>query len=245
MRMRDNGLQLGAADAAPGRPGRVLAGVGLAGLWLQGPWLAAPFGFLENNAGYFFGPFAQSWERFGFAALRGIPLGPFEVWPEAPARGYCYFNHPPGTAWLYAALGSAEWQLRLPSVLATIAAGMLMALLLLPRLGAWAAVLGGIAVQALPVVAFAGQMSYEPPVLALGLLLFWGMERAADKARGGMLAAAAAAAIGPWLDWSFGFFVLGLPLVHGQRRLREIGRRILVPWCLSLASLLLVLAWMR
>ncbi len=222
-----------------------LGSVVAAGLLLQAPWLVAPFGFLELNAGYFFGPFAQSYERFGFAALRGIPLGPFEVWPESPDKGYCYFNHPPGTAWLYTALGSAEWQLRLPSVLATIAAGLLLALLLLRRQGPWAAAVGGIALQAFPALAFGSQLSYEPPVLALGLLLFFAADPEGPPRRGASLLVLLAAAVGPWLDWSFGFFVLGLPLVHGQRRLREIGRRILVPWCLSLASLLLVLAWMR
>jgi len=217
--------------------------VALFGVAMQLPWIAEPFGFLENNAGFFFGPFAQSYERFGFFELRGIPLGPYEVWPESPRGGYSYFNHPPGTAWVHAALGTREWQLRLPSVLATIASGVLLAMLVRRRVAAVPAAAAGMALQAFPVLAFGSQVSYEPLVLVCGLALWLAFLRAQDGERGAKAWLALAAVLGPWADWSFGFFVLGLVAFAEAGSVRQVVQRLAMPFFLAGASLLGVLAW--
>lgn len=220
-----------------------MAAVLVAGCLLQAPWLCLPFGFLEENAGFFYGPFAQSYERFGFWALRGAPMGPFEVWPLDPSGGYFYFNHPPGTFWLCSALGTAEWQIRLFPCLALLASGALWTLLLRPRLGPWPAAAAGIALQAFPVAAFGSLVSLEPFVLATGLLLWWGATAARDGL-GSRRWTAVAACVGPWMDWSFGFYVLALPLLRPHRGLGAAWAGVRMPWIVSLASLSGVFAWM-
>ncbi len=218
--------------------------VALFGAAMQLPWITEPFGFLENNAGFFFGPFAQSYERFGFFELRGIPLGPYEVWPESPRGGYSYFNHPPGTAWVHAALGTREWQLRLPSVLATIASGVLLAMLVRRRVAVVPAAAAGMALQAFPVLAFGSQVSYEPLVLACGLALWCAFLRAQDGQRGAKAWLVLAAVLGPWADWSFGFFVLGLVVLADVGSFRQLAQVLALPFLVAAASLLGVLAWL-
>ncbi len=213
------------------------------GLALHLCWIAAPFGFHEINAGYFFGPFAQHWERFGWFELRGTPLGASAVaLPETPQQGHPYWNHPPGFAWLCSLAGTAEWQLRLPCVFAAIGSGPLLFLLARPRLPAAAALLAGLLVQCCPAIAFSAVVSYESVVIACGLLLLLLHERARQSRRAA-LGAAAVAALGLWMDWAFGFYLLALGLWSLPARGRVWLVRLARPAAAAAASLLGIVAW--
>jgi hypothetical protein len=219
-------------------------GLILLGALLYLPFLFAPLGPQEINAGYFFGPFANSWQHFGFFALRGVPLGPIEFLPAEPSQGIPYLNHPPGTAWLTGAFADAEWRLRLPTVLATIASGILLFRLLKGRMPAWAAATAGLLLQTVPAMAFYSQVSYEAPVVCCGLAMWLAFVRVQDGSRPARACLAAAALLGPWFDWSFGFFVLALPLLAQQGSVRTALRRLVLPWGTALVSLALVFLWL-
>ncbi|MSR75216.1 MAG: hypothetical protein EXS14_07090 [Planctomycetes bacterium] len=193
-----------------------------AALTLQVPRLNAPFGPAEINAGVFFGPFAQAWEHFGFAEARGVP---FACSPYAnPQEAMVYLNHPPGAFWIYAACGTSEWQLRLPGLIATIASALLLYALLKPHVQAVAACGAGLLLVLTPVLAVYAQVSYEPLVLAAGLLLFYAFEQAFRmteqwQRRLAKLCLLLVAFFCVWLDWAALFFVLSLfALVPGKRR---------------------------
>lgn len=188
---------------------------------------------MEINGANYFGVFAHNWEKFGFGALRGVPLGGCV---DAVANGGPYWTHPPGFAWLTASIGSAEWQLRLPTVLGHALAAVLVFLLLRPRLGRVAGLVGGLATLGVPMLAFYSLTSYENAVLPLGLLAWWGLRR-----RGLIVLACL---VGPWMDWAFGFFCIAmLPLVIAGN-VRDTLRALLLPACVSLLSLLAVFGWM-
>ena len=215
----------------------------LAGVLLHLPWMFGPFGFYEINAGYFFGPFAQSWHEFGFLATRGVPLGTFEFRPTGPDGAFPYFNHPPLYAWTCALLGTSEWALRAPSVIAGIVAGPCLWGLLRPRLPATIAWIGALLLQAVPMVAFAPQMSYEAPVLGTGLLLLLAHERWLGGDRRWRRVVVATAVIGPWCDWSFAFFALALLPGSAGGGLGASLRRLWLPWGCYAASLAALLGW--
>ncbi len=198
-------------------PPLLLLAVALA---LHLPSLRAPFGPGEINAGVFFGPFAQAWEHFGFAEARGVP---FACSPYGnPQEAMAYLNHPPGAFWIHAACGTAEWQLRLPGLLASIAAALLLYALLKPHVGAVASCAAGMFLLLAPVIAVYSQVSYEPLVLAAGLLLFFLFESAFTlqqqwQRRLAKLCLLVVAFLCVWLDWAALFFVLGLfVLVPGR-----------------------------
>lgn len=218
----------------------VLAAACLPALALQLPFLAAPFGLEEINAGCYFGPFAQSWERYGFGSLRGVPLvvSPY----KQPAAGLVYLNHPPGTAWLLGGWGSAPWSLRLPSALGLALACGLLAGFLRTHLGTGRALAAGLLLGALPVLGFHAQVSYETLVLPAGLAALL----AADRLRSGGARwwpglLAASALLGPWLDWAYLFFIPALaPLLLGRPR----GlRHLVLAGGLALLSTAGVLLW--
>jgi hypothetical protein len=221
----------------------LLALLAALGALLHAPWLDRPFGPMEINGANYFGVFARNWERLGFQTLRGVPLGFRDV--DSIAQGSPYWTHPPGFAWLSAALGSAEWQIRLPTALGHAAAAVLAFALLRAALPPIAAALGGLAMLAAPVLAFYSLASYENAVLPLGLLAWLALRNAhaASTRRTWRGLLVAACLIGPWMDWAFGFFCIAmLPLV-ASRDWRRTVRRLALPWCASLASLLAVVGW--
>ncbi|MCA8963579.1 MAG: glycosyltransferase family 39 protein [Planctomycetes bacterium] len=216
------------------------------GLLFHLPWLAGPFGFGENNinATFFFGPFAQHWEKFGWLTLRGAPLGATALTlPETVGAGFPYFNHPPGFAWLCCLLGTAEWQLRLPCVLAVIASGPLLFALLRSRLGAGPAWLAGLLVMIAPGTAYAAVISYESVVIAFGLLLLLAHEHTAAGDRRWRMPLVLAAALGVWIDWAFVFYVAALLPWSLPAAPRELLRRLWLPAAAAAVSLALVFAW--
>jgi len=215
------------------------------GLGLHLPWLMAPFGFHDINAGGYFGPFAQSWHRFGFFELRGVPLGAWILTiPMSPAEGLPYWNHPPGFAWVTGAFGSAEWQLRLASLLGVIASGPLMFAFARRHLGSAAAFIAGLLVLAAPTVAFYSVMSYESLVLSLGLAMWLLHERVG---RGGgtatRLGVLVVCFVGTWMDWAFGFYVLALLPLSLPAGFADLARRLWRPWLVYFVALLLIVLW--
>lgn len=207
-------------------------------------WLLAPFGFYEINAGYFFGPFAQQWDRFGWLALRGAPLGANAVaLPQTVAQGFPYFNHPPGFAWTCSLFGTAEWQLRLPCTLAILASGPLLYALVRPRLGTAPAWFAGLLVMIAPANAFGAVISYESIVIAFGLLLLLAHERGAGGDRRWRALLLASAVLGIWMDWAFAFYVAALLPWSLPANARTLLRRLWLPCTATALSLLGVLLW--
>jgi len=220
----------------------LLAAIGCA---LHLPWIARPFGTMEINAANYFGVFARNWAKHGFWRVRGTPLAPFEL--ADPAHGQVYFNHPPGFAWLSSVFGTAEWQLRLPTVIGAILASIITFRLLLPRLGRWPGFIGGLSVLTVPMFTFFCVVSYENAVLPIGLMAWLALLRL-DGTTGSRRAAwlvvlVGCSAIGPWMDWQYGFMVVAaLPLV-ARRSLRDTVGSLVVPWGVSLAAVASVLSW--
>ena len=209
----DLGLATGEAATRTRRIQRAFTGLILVfAALVHGPWLTAPFGLGAVNAGAYFGPFAQAFHQFGFAALRGAPIVVSVL--DDPRNGLVYLHHPPGTAWVLAVLGTAEWSLRLPTILAQLVAAIVLLHWLTPRLGAVRAGLAGLALVVLPVLVFHAQVSYEPLVLAAGLAAQRAMDRITtnDRRVRHKVTLVTLLAVGPWLDWAFAFFAAALAI---------------------------------
>lgn len=212
------------------------------------PWIDRSFGTTEENPGKYFGPFVRNFEQFGLFALQGVPLGVTVL--SDPAAGYPYLNHPPALSWVMLMFGSAEWQMRLCTVVGLIISSILTYLLLARRCGVPASLLAALLLLVTPVMAFYSQCSYEPVVLPLGLTMCLAIERLASgglgprQRRGWMLALAGASLIGPWIDWAFAYYCVALvPLAWQSGALRVTARRLLLPALCSASSLGLHLIW--
>jgi 4-amino-4-deoxy-L-arabinose transferase-like glycosyltransferase len=182
-----------------------------AGAAINLPWIRAPFGPNEINSTSYFGPFAQSFARFGFGALRGIPVAGYGL--GNLAEGVPYLNHPPAVAWL-SGLGCAEWQVRLPFAIAQALAGCALFANLRRRAAAWRATLAGCILVCLPVFAFYGRTIFDAFTVLFGLLafLFFDLAAQSEGPRRQLWTAllALSAFLGIWTDWPFGFWLGGL-----------------------------------
>lgn len=206
------------------------------------PRLDKPLGIADSNAGAFIGVFLNNWDDHGFAAVRGVPLWRQRVLaPDQPAAEP-YLKHPPGLFWTSYALGTAEWTMRLPSMLGAILAAVCLFVLLCPHLGGTPAFAAGLFLLGTPSVALYSQASYETVALGMGLLL-WVAVRAAEQSARWRIAAALIAFAGTWLDWSFCMFCLGLVALTAARSSRRWLARLLAPALGALAAAASVLAW--
>ncbi|MBK8978802.1 MAG: hypothetical protein IPM29_23120 [Planctomycetes bacterium] len=219
-----------------------------AGLALHLPWLGRPFGFGEQAGGNYFGVFLRNYEKFGFLGLHGAPIGVTVV--DDPTTTIAYMTHPPGLSWLYALFGTAEWQLRLTTVLGAIAAGIAMLPLLWRVHGGAVATLAGLLVVLAPNLAFYSQLNYEPVTLALGLWMLLGhrarceaMREGRAVPRGATVLVAAMAFVGPWIDWFYVVFCAALVPMSLQRGWRGTLRPLVWPAIVSVVSLAAILAW--
>ncbi len=209
------------------------------GAALHLPFLARPFGPMEVNAGNYFGVFAVNWERHGLLATRGAPLAPRPV--DNLATAVPYLNHPPGFAWLSAAFGSDEWQIRAPTAIGGVLASVLLLHVLWPLLGGASALLAALLLLAAPMHVFFSVGSYENAVLPLGLLALLAFDRAA-RAQGASRrrwrwVLASASVVGPWMDWPYGFMCLAMVPLALTSGLRAGVRRLVLPWVLSAVSI--------
>jgi len=215
----------------------------LAAALLHGPRLDAPFG-LHEGGGDLYGCFHRVWDDFGFAALRGTPLRPQRFGTLEGAS--LWLDHPPLLLWVSGALAASEWALRLPSVLSAWLAAVALFLLLRRALGGGPALAAALLLLLVPMVSLFAQMSYEDAALAAGLWLFLAALRAREPgpARGAWTALLAAIAIvGPWIDWAFAFYGLGLLALVGKRSLRRTVANVLLPAGCALLSLGAMQAW--
>jgi 4-amino-4-deoxy-L-arabinose transferase-like glycosyltransferase len=91
-----------------------------------------PFQYDGEGHGCFYGIQARNYLRFSWTQTRGMPLLNAGHNPDAPV--VFYPNHPPAVALLIAAVyvvfGVGEWQTRLPTSIATVAAVWILYLLL-------------------------------------------------------------------------------------------------------------------
>lgn len=197
----------------------------------------APFGFGEGNAGSYFACVAKGYYDFGFAALRGAPFVPDIYGGLSP-----YLHHPPLGFWLVAMFGAQEWQMRTTTLIAHLVSALVLVQLVRPLLGDVRALLAGTMLLLLPTFYLDIQASQWPFTIACGLLLLLGFDRQRRSSSWRWrLLTAAAAFVGPWIDWHFGFFCLALlPLVEWRA---PAIRRLVIAWTLSGASLALFLWW--
>lgn len=194
---------------------------------LHVPWLDDPFGPGANNAGSFFGVYARTWDRHGFFELRGLPVAMFGLGDPAQ-NGVAYLNHPPLAFWASAG-GDEPWRLRMPSFVAHLLLVLFIGGLALGRERRMLrAAASALAVAVAPCLVFWVGVSYELPVMAIGVLLWMIGARIVDGGhRLWHLPLALAAFAGVWLDWSFGLYCLALwPLATirgGFRRSLEVA----------------------
>ena len=205
-------------------------------------WVGAPLTVLQINAGAYFGVFCNNWDRFGFWELRGLPLGPQLV--EHASQAGPYLHHPPGLSWLFYLLGGEEWSMRLPTVLAGFVASIAFYRVARSRLARAPSFFGACLLAFSPCFAELAQASYEPMVVACGLVV---MAEAVRPCHNRMLSRtlqAIAAFAGTWFGWGFAFLGLAcLPLVWSLRRPVRSLDRVLVPGVAAFVGLLTVKLW--
>ena len=236
------GMGLGKSDRGAALLCLALTVIGLA---FHLPHLADPLHAGEINAGAYFGSFLRNWEAFGFFDLSGMMLTPQLA--HGPDLSTPYFNHPPGLAWTMWLLGGDEMAVRLPTALGVTAASVIFFLLLRRSFGLWWAFGAAFCVLGSPSFTFWLQASLEPVVLPLGLLLLL-LTQMCNQASGRRrqrlhLAQVAICLVGPWMDWAFLYFCVGLvPLAWDRSLWRMVGR--LLPAALaSSLSLGLFFLW--
>lgn len=212
------------------------------------PWIDRCFGTTETNPGMYFGPFVRNFEQFGLFELKGVPLGVTVL--ADPAEGYPYLNHPPALSWVLLMFGGDEWQMRLCTVVGQIISSILTYLLLIRSCRAAVSFLAALLLLLTPVLTFYSQVSYEPVVMPLGLLMCLAVQRLTDGRPGRrarlawLLALAGTSLIGPWIDWAFAYYCLALvPLAWMAGALWGTVRRLLLPALCSASSLALLLIW--
>ena len=224
------------------RPVVWFVGLAVAMAVFHAPWLDAPLTMLQLNAGNYFGVFCNNWERFGFWELRGLPLMPQLV--ENVGDGHPYVHHPPGLSWMFYALGGHEWSMRLPTVVSGFVAAVFFYRLARTRLGAGPSFVGACLVACNPSFAEVAQASYEPVVIAAGLVV---MAEAVAPTRSRAVSCAlqaVAAFVGAWMGWGFAF--LGLASVALVWQLRRPARSlapVVVPGVASLVALVTIDLW--
>ncbi len=220
-----------------------------AGIAFHAIGLARPFGLAQFAAGNGFGVFARNYAKFGIVELRGTPVGPLVHRTLAETRASFsapYFNHPPGMCWLNWLVGPDEQHLRLVTAVGHIAAALLLFHILIAHMGRGRAWLGGALLLGVPVLGFYGQVGCETTVMPLGLLMLLAAERAAAPGRRRVLwlaILAASAWLGPWMDWQFGFFSLGLAVWCWNGDVRGTLRRLWLPWAVTATSVGMILLW--
>ena len=130
-----------------------------------------PFHYDTEGHGSFFGVLARNYLRFGWSQTHGIPVLSAGQGPDTPI--VLYPDHPPLVPLLitpvYALFGVGEWQTRLPTSIATLAAIYVLYLLLkrhaTPRIALIAAAL----YAAAPMSLYFGGL---PEVVGMPLVLF-------------------------------------------------------------------------
>src|SRR5262245_47179546 len=218
----------------------LVLGIGLAAF--HAAWLDSPFGMLQINAGPYFGVFCKNWERFGFWELRGLPLLPHVL--ESVAQGFPYVHHPPGLSWLFHALGGGEWSMRLPTVVASFVAAVAWHGIARTRFGPRASYWSSWLLALSPCFAVIAQASYEPLVIACGLVVMREIVSPVANRRRSAAIQFAAAFAGTWVDWGFGFLGLAcVPLAWCRGDLRATVRRLLVPGAGAVAAAATIVAW--
>jgi hypothetical protein len=227
-----------------GRLAGVAALLLLATLALHGPRLDRPLGLMEGF-GNRLASSHRMFDDFGFLALRGAPLEPFQ---HGSLLGVTpWLTHPPLLVWLAGGFGASEPGLRLPTVVGAWLAGVALYVLLRHAFGDAAAAAAGLLLLLFPMQSLFCQLSYEDVVLPAGLLLYAGVigRRGADPARRGpwTLLVVLVSVVGPWLDWAYAFYGLGvLPLV-AERSWRRTPAALVLPAACSLLSLALLVVW--
>ncbi|HEX6813135.1 MAG TPA: hypothetical protein VF384_16045 [Planctomycetota bacterium] len=205
------------------------------------PNLDAPFGLMHMNAGSYFGVFMRNWEHHGFWATRGLPIMPKLA--ETVASGMPYVHHPPGMSWLFHALGGQEWSIRLPTIAATFLAAIYWFRLCCTRLPRGVAMWSAAILAFSPALAVLCQASYEPLVIACGLVV---MSEVVNPVRPRWLSIAsqiAAAFAGTWIDWGFAFLGLAcIPLAWTNGPLAAL-RRLAVPGATAVIAAATVVWW--
>lgn len=215
------------------------------------PGIQRPFDATEPNAGLFFGTTVGNLTRHGFEALQGVPM--LYTLLDVPHEfGTPYLTHPPGLTWLFWICGSAEWQMRLCTLVATVVGAWCVMALTTRRAGQIAGVIAGCAYCVFPALAAFGQVTYASVILALGLLMLTALDRLADReAPPGRLRAGAlhvltfsTALVGTWVDYMFAAFCLGAAaLCFGP--LRTWIRTLAAPASGAVLGLATTLLWKR
>src|SRR5712691_4960314 len=133
--------------------------------------LPRPFYYDDEATGSFYGVLARNYLRFGLTRTHGIPV---ETVGEPPNGSLFYYpDHPPLVplliASLYLLFGVGEWQTRLPTSIATVAATYVLYLLMKRYATDRAALLGAILFAAMPINLYFGG---QPEVVGMPLVLF-------------------------------------------------------------------------
>lgn len=226
------------------RPWLWIAMLGASMTAFHAGWLAAPLSILELNAGAYFGVFVRNWERFGFWELRGLPLMPKLA--EGIGDGFPYVHHPPALSWVFHALGGSEWAMRLPTIAATFVAAVAFYRLARSRFGPVPSMFGAAVLAFLPAMAVHGQASYEPMVVAGGLLVMAGLATPGATAKSSVLSQAAPAFCATWFGWGFAFAgIASIALVAEMRRPLATLRRLLPAGCAAVIGALSIVAWIE
>lgn len=206
------------------------------------PWIDRPFGGNEPNPAIYYGTYARNYERLGLLETRGSQLGPCLL--EDISQGRINLRHPPGVSWLFWAFGTAEWQIRLVTVLGSLAAAILLYLFLVSMFGHWASLFGATVFLLSPNVAHYSQGSVEDILIPIGLALLLALRLRPTGSRAILGAVVAGtAAIGPWFDWEFAFFCAAGVSICWSHRVVETIRRLALPAIVAAGSLALILVW--
>ncbi|MCA8943636.1 MAG: glycosyltransferase family 39 protein, partial [Planctomycetes bacterium] len=220
----------------------VLVAYVLVGVAFHAMHIDSSVGFDEMNLGEYFGPSVQTWNRFGFFELRGIPF--WLHYPRSPETGFQYLNHPPGVFWIMNAFGTSELALRLPGAIASIVGALGMFDVMRRRMPDPFAALAGATMIVCTGYGVLSIGSYETMVVCAGLWLWSLAERAqADGAWRWRVAAAVLAFLGPVLDWQFGFWGFGLVWLLDWRRPRRWLLLLTICGAATVAGAGLVLLW--
>ena len=130
-----------------------------------------PFVYDEEATGCFYGVLARNYLRFGLAQTHGIPV---LTVGHAPDASIVYYpDHPPLVplliAPIYRLFGVGEWQTRLPTSIATVAAVYVLYRLLREHASERVALLAATLFAAMPMNLYFGGM---PEVVGMPLILF-------------------------------------------------------------------------
>lgn len=236
---------LGASAGATRAPTRAglwfsLLALGLAGF--HAGWLEEPLSTLQLNAGNYFGVFVKNWEQFGFWQLRGLPLMSQLV--AVVGDGVPYVHHPPGLSWLFYALGGEEWSMRLPTVVASFVAAVcwyrITRLRFSPAASFWSANLLAFS----PCMSVISQASYEPLVIACGLIVISELLRPVRDRRLSLALLCGAAFVGTWIDWGFAFLGLAsIPPTLARWGISRGIRRLIVPGATAVLAVVTIALW--